>query len=475
MSNNNLNRKFFTEEDSPVPLIPTNSAWDHMHKKLEQEMPEKKKRRLFFWIPPFVGILFTVLITGAAVIIWWGQHITKTLQVKNENDTVQYPELKDSVSASISLNNNPGTVNTRDAQPVEADNKNIASSKNNKSPVNANDNAGSIAAKGNKQPTGVLADTRISRQLPALNTFKAKNIQQPFSSVPTLTANDQNGDIIYQKKRPNRKWYHPGKSSRPVTSAKAREEDNGILPLFFSQQIVVRDTIAVKTDRSLPGVLFQSPAKIDSVRKNAFWVEAGVQWNIPVPFNGFKYYLKGADGKNQVYRLVLPGVWVSVNKNRQRIMATVNPFITAPMPDKNFGTGMVPINDSMQVYSSKRMIKMFGYQAGLQYAYRFTGHWWLGSGIDGNWWRKGLVLAKSVDSSAINKAFLYAVNPKAEEKITSFQMSTNLALGYQYKNCEAIMQVSTPFSKTIKGISSPIWLRLCVRWRLMNRGVQRDE
>lgn len=116
---------------------------------------------------------------------------------------------------------------------------------------------------------------------------------------------------------------------------------------------------------------------------------------------------------------------------------------------------------------------MFGYQAGLQYAYRLASHWWLGGGIDGNWWRKGLVLAKSVDSLAINKAFLYAVNPKTEEKITSFQMSANLALGYQYKDWEAIMQVSTPFSKTIKGISSPIWLRLGVRWRLLNKGVQR--
>jgi hypothetical protein len=469
VTNNNLNKRFFTEEDSPVPLIPTDMAWDNMQLKLKQEMPEEKKRRLFFWIPPFFGFLFFVLLTGTAVIIWWGQHISKTLQVKNENGTVQYPELKDSIAASAPVNNNSGTVNSRDAQPV------ATSSKNNEVPVNANDNAGSMAAKGNKQPTGILADTRISRRLTALNTRKAKNIQQPFSSVPTLTAHDQNGEITYLKKKPKRKRYHPEKSNRPVTSATAREEGDGTLPFVFSQQIVETDTIAVQTDRSLPGVLFQSPAKIDSIRKNAFWVEAGVQWNIPVPFNGFRYYLKGADCNNQVYRLALPGVWVSVSKNRQRIMATVNPFVTAPMPDKNFGTGMVSINDSMQMYSNKRMLKMFGYQVGLQYAYRFASRWWLGGGIDGNWWRKGLVQAKSVDSVAISKPFLYAVNPKTEEKITSFQMSANIALGYQYKDWEALMQVSTPFSKTIKGISSPVWLRLGVRWRLMNRGIQRCE
>lgn len=118
---------------------------------------------------------------------------------------------------------------------------------------------------------------------------------------------------------------------------------------------------------------------------------------------------------------------------------------------------------------------MFGYQAGLQYAYRITDNWWLGSGIDGNWWRKGLVLAKPVDSFSSRKPFLYTVNPKTEEKVTDFQISGNLALGYQHKAWEAVMQVSTPFNLTIKGIPSPIWLRLGVRWRLMNKRLQGKE
>jgi hypothetical protein len=427
VTDNNLNKKFFTEEDSPVPLIPTDTAWVAMDKKLDEE---EKKRRFIIWIPLRIYGLFAVLLTGAAVIIWWGQHITKTLLVKNEDGMVQYP--KDSITTSTAVNNNNPTI------------------------VNIRDGA------------GLRADT-------IKNTHKAKNIQQPFSPEPTLTANDPNGDKTYLKKRPKRKGYHPVESSRPVTSAAAREKEDGTLPFVFTQKIVVTDTISVQTERSLPGVLFQSPAKADSIRKNAFWVEAGVQWNIPVPFDGFRYYMKGADGKNQVYRLVLPGVWLSVNKNRHRIMATVNPFVSTPMPDENFGAGMVPINDSMQFYAHKRMVKMFGYQAGLQYAYRLTGHWWLGSGLDGNWWRKGLVLAKSDDTIAIRNPFFYTINPKTEEKMTSFQMSANLALGYQYKDWEAILQVNTPFGNTIKGISSPIWLRLGVRWRLMNRNVQREK
>jgi hypothetical protein len=467
VTNNNLNKKFFTEEDSPVPLIPTDTAWDNMHQKLEQEMPEEKKRRLFFWIPPFIGILFTVLLTGAAVIIWWGQHISKTFQVKNENGTVQYHELKDSVAVSTSAKNNSGTVNSKDAQPVATDNKSIASSRNIESPVNANNNTGRTVAKENKRRAGVRTDT--------INTRKAKDIQQTFSPVPTLTANDQNGDKSYLKKRPKRNGYHPEKSSMPVRSVTAREENDGTLPFVFSQQMVVTDTIAVQTERSLPGVLFQSPTKADSVRKKAFWVGAGVQWNMPVPFAGYNYYLKGPDGKDQAYRLLLPGVWLAINKNRQRIMATVNPFVSAPMPAKDYGTGMVSINDSMQVFAHKRMIKMFGYQVGLQYAYRLTGHWWLGGGVDGNWWRKGLVLAKQPDSFSFRNLFLYAVNPKTEEKMTGFQMSANLALAYQFKDWEAVMQVSTPFSTTIKGTPSPIWLRLGVRWRLMNRRIQREK
>lgn len=118
---------------------------------------------------------------------------------------------------------------------------------------------------------------------------------------------------------------------------------------------------------------------------------------------------------------------------------------------------------------------MFGYQAGVQYAYRITDRWWLGSGIDGNWWRKGLMLVKPVDSFSFIKPFLYTVNSKTEEKITNFQLSANIAMGYQYKDWEAVMQISTPFNKTIEGISSPVWLRLGVRWRLMNKRIQQAE
>lgn len=418
MTNNNLNKRFFTEEDSPVPLIDTDMAWDNMHQKLEQEMPEKKKRRLFFWIPPFIGILFTVLLTGAAVIIWRGDYESPVDAIKNDSSTVTTE---------------------------------------------------------NKHRAGLLADTITSKQLSGLHTYKAKNIQQAFSKVPILTANDQRGDKFYQKKKPKRKGYHLEKSSRPVTSVTEQEEKDGTLPFVFYQQIVVTDSISVQTDRSLPGVLFPSPLRSESARKNAFGVEGGVQWNIPVPFAGYNYYLKGTDGKDQIYRLLLPGVWLAVNKNRQRIIATVNPFVSAPMPVKDFGTGMVPVNDSMQVYAHKRMIKMFGYQAGVQYAYRITDRWWLGSGIDGNWWRKGLMLVKPVDSFSFIKPFLYTVNSKTEEKITNFQLSANIAMGYQYKDWEAVMQISTPFNKTIEGISSPVWLRLGVRWRLMNKRIQQAE
>jgi hypothetical protein len=223
----------------------------------------------------------------------------------------------------------------------------------------------------------------------------------------------------------------------------------------------------VQANRPLPALLFPQPTT-DSSRKKKFWIEAGLQWNVQVPFEGYNYYLKGPDGNNQFYRLLLPGIWGAVNRNRHRLIVVVNPFVSAPLPAKKYGDGMVPVTDSFSLFGHKKMVKMFGAHGQLQYAYRLTSRWSLGAGVDATWWNKGLVLANPPDSGIGFKPFLYYIKPK-EEGIKTFQMSASLSLSYQFKAGEGILQISQPFNKTIQGVPSPVWLRLGIRWRLLNR------
>lgn len=385
MSDQNLNKRFFTEADSPVPLIPADMAWDNMQQKLDQ--PEKKKRRFIIWIPPMGCMLLVVLLTGAAAIMWYG--------LQKERVTTRKPKY----TAAVSIPYSSQTANSLNKQPV----------------------------------------TQI----------KIKE------NIPTLTAYNQNKRSVYAKT--------PEKRRRTVKeNATGGGYDEQSLPFAFPERVAFTDPILVQAYLPLPS-LFHKPNKEDSVSK-AVWVEAGLHWNVPVPVEGNDHYLLGPNGKAQPYQYLLPGIWLSINKNKQRLILSANPFVSAPLPNKYYDKGLVSLNDSISVYSQKRMVKMFGYQASLQYGYQFAGHWWLNGGISANWWKKGLVSATSADSLVIYKPFLYSVHTKDENAVTALQLSANAALSYQFKSCEAVLQLNVPFNAT--RVQSPLWMRVGVRWRL---------
>lgn len=384
MSENNLNKKFFTEADSPVPLLPVDMAWNNMQQKLDE--PEERKRRFIIWIPPFVWILFGALLTGAAAMIWNGQR-KEIITTKHTTQTV-------------------------------------------------------TAGKPNQ----------------------FKSCKEIFTTVPTLTAQSQSKRSAHVKHKSDEQLL-------TVKETATGGEDERTLPFAFPERVMLTDTISVQAFLPLPS--FNKPPKEDSVSK-AVWVEAGLQWNVQVPVNGNDHYLSGPNGKDQPWQYLLPGVWLSVNKNKQHIIVSANPFVSAPLTDKSYGWGLVPTRDSLTVYGQKRMVKMFGYQASLQYGYKLADHWWLSGGISANWWKKGLVYAWAADSISTFKPFLYSINTKEESAVTRFQISANAALNYQFKACEAILQVNAPFNKAIKTVQSPLWIQMGVRWRLLQKQVQRE-
>jgi hypothetical protein len=381
-----FNKPFFTEANSPVPLIPTDMAWDAMEKKLDGE---KKKRRFIIWIPLRLFGLLSVLLSGAVAVIWWSNRPLKPLTVKNRFNPV-------------------GT-----------------------------------------------------------NTQKVNNKKSVRISTPILTVNDPGQNTAPVNNYTRGLVFKPEERTRLVKKW-AGQGDDKILPFAFPERISITGSILVQANKPLPALLFPTPAG-DSSRKKKFWVEAGLQLNVPVPFEGYNYYLKGPDGNNQFYRVLLPGIWGAVNRNRHRLIATVNPFVSAPLTAKSYGDGMVPVTDSFSLFGHKKMVKMFGTQAQLQYDYRLTGRWSLGAGVNAAWWNKGLVLASPPDSGILFKPFLYSISPKKEEGVKAFQMNVSLSLSYQFKVGEGTIQISKPFNKTIPGTPAPVWLNLGIRWRLLNR------
>jgi flagellar basal body-associated protein FliL len=389
VSDNNLNKKFFTEADSPVPLLPADMAWHNMLQKLDE--PEEKKRRFIILIPPFVW----VLLIGAGLLLWLTQQNT--------------------------------TVTTKHAKHTIV----------------------------GKEPGNVTKNISTTQQIET-NTSQPKSSKDIYTFAPTLTAQSQNKRSAHAKHKSDEQL-------RTVKENATGGNDERSLPFAFPERVTFTDPISVQAHQPLTSLV--NTPKEDSVSK-AVWVEAGLQWNIPAPVNGNDHYLSGPNGKDQPWQYLLPGIWLSVNKNKQRIIVSANAYISAPLPNKYYGGGSVPIQDSMSVYGQKRMVKMFGYQTSLQYGYKLADHWWLSGGISANWWKKGLVSAHAADSISTFKPFLYSVNINEESAVNGFQMNANAALSYQFKACEAILQLNAPFNKTIKNVQSPIWIRVGVRWRL---------
>lgn len=69
----------------------------------------------------------------------------------------------------------------------------------------------------------------------------------------------------------------------------------------------------------------KSTLKIDSVNKKGsglsflHFVDAGLQWNIPMVTNANGQYFTGSNGEQQVYKTFVPSIWISKRWNKNEV------------------------------------------------------------------------------------------------------------------------------------------------------------
>lgn len=119
VNENNLHKRIFTEQESPVPLVPPDTAWDHMHTKLEQEMPQKKKRRVLGWITPIgcAGWLLGGLLAGGT--IWWYNRSSASEKIVQQQQPAM-PATRSVTSNSIHENESTGNHSTQATKQQKA-------------------------------------------------------------------------------------------------------------------------------------------------------------------------------------------------------------------------------------------------------------------------------------------------------------------------------------------------------------------
>jgi hypothetical protein len=210
----------------------------------------------------------------------------------------------------------------------------------------------------------------------------------------------------------------------------------------------------------------------EAITKEKMLIQAGLQWNAQLPFSGASKYFYGPGASSQPYRLALPGVWLSLEAEKNLLIAEVNLFTTTVFNPKPFYTGTKVIDAQTSITETKKLNKLFGLSAAFRYSYNMQGNWWLGWGLQTNFWKKGVTGSDAEKDHNGTKTYYQTtqgLNDSDWQHLNKFQLRTDAELVYKTPRWHAGVRTGfffTGVAKDANGPSSPLQVDLFFRLSL---------
>ncbi len=122
------------------------------------------------------------------------------------------------------------------------------------------------------------------------------------------------------------------------------------------------------------------------------------KWKYRSLFHLSMFILRTRMSKDRFYQPLSPGIWGSITRNRHRITGEFKPFASALLPNKTFQKHMLILPDGTALPGDKKLVKVFGTQAGLQYTFQVNKHWWVRGRRGYIHVAEALILSEGLDS-----------------------------------------------------------------------------
>ncbi len=201
----------------------------------------------------------------------------------------------------------------------------------------------------------------------------------------------------------------------------------------------------------------------------------GLQWNLPIAFQGPAVYFAGPSAKSQPFRLLFPALWFGVEEEKQSMVFTIHPFATGIS-----NAGVVKQTDywvdSLTLKSEKEnLTKTFGFSFEFDYARKLQGKWWAGVGIRGSIWKKALVKKEVVTSTGAyvsdpspvkqSETVLSPLDDYGKQNMNTIQVGPVMQVIYQKPSWQSGFQLHYALPSLVKesnqnGLRAEIFMRL---------------
>ncbi len=209
-------------------------------------------------------------------------------------------------------------------------------------------------------------------------------------------------------------------------------------------------------------------------------MRTGIQWTAPLPLSGASHYFSGADNPMQSYAIAIPGFWLTLTAARSSLGVELHPFASSTLSSGPYSTTQFNIDSTTTRTVAKSLHRVFGVTANVQYHYNLKTNWWIGGSMQGNYWKKGLVVTNTVDrklNGASNTVIetktkaSYSLNAANLPSFSRFQLYTNADIVYRSAKWEAGLRAgfsATPLAHQ-QGLKNSVQTSLLFRYCLWQK------